>query len=326
MKLNGSVWRQLAVAAALAASHAYAQTSHQRNAGPKPEPDYKDVKYGPYERNVVDFWKAKTRNAAPVLIYFHGGGFQQGDKSSVGSLMLARCLEAGISVAAANYRLSQQAPFPAPMLDGARAIQFLRYKAEAWNIDRDRIAANGGSAGAGISLWVGFHDDMADPASSDPVARQSTRLACLPVFHGQSSYDLRFIKEKIGGRAHEHPALLPFFGLKPDEVNTPRAFKLFEEASPINYVTADDPPVYLFYGEPWGKLPDNAEPGQGIHHPNFGVVLKQKLDSLGIECTLRHMDDFRKLGLSDAEIDQRRMAEVVAFMQKYFNKPRSRSR
>ena len=178
------------------------------------------------------------------------------------------------------------------MLDGARAVQFLRHKASEWNLDPKQVAASGGSAGAGISLWIGFHDDMADPNSDDPVLRQSTRLTCMGVMGAQSSYDPRWIQKVIGGRAHEHPALMPFYGLKPDELESPRAHKLYEEASAINYVSADDPPVFMFYNEPKGPLPADARPGQGIHHPKFGEALKEKLDPLRIECVLRHQDDY----------------------------------
>jgi acetyl esterase/lipase len=258
-----------------------------------PPPDVKDAKYGAHERNVLDLWKAKSDKPTPVVVYIHGGGFRAGDKSSLSPALLARCRDAGISVAAINYRLSQHAPFPAPMLDGARAVQLLRSKAKDWNLDPARVAATGGSAGAGISLWLAFHDDLADPKSDDPVARQSTRLSCAAVLGAQTSYDPRWIKEKIGGRAHEHPALMPFYGLKADELDSPRAHKLYEEASAINYLTKDDPPVFLFYNEPKGPLPGDAQPGQGIHHPNFGVALKEKMEPLGIECVLRHQDDYR---------------------------------
>jgi acetyl esterase/lipase len=59
------------------------------------------------------------------------------------------------------------------MHDGARAVQYLRSRAKEWNLDPARVAATGGSAGAGISLWLAFHADLADPKSKDPVARQS---------------------------------------------------------------------------------------------------------------------------------------------------------
>lgn len=280
----------------------------------KPRPDLRNVTYGPHERNVLDLWKAKSDKPTPLVVYIHGGGFRGGDKSSVRASLLDSCLKSGVSVAAINYRLSHQAPFPAPMLDSARAIQFLRYKAKEWNIDPRRVAATGGSAGAGISLWIGFHDDLADPDSDDPVARQSTRLTCMGVFGAQSTYDPRTIKKLIGGRAHEHPALRPFYGLKPDELDSPRAHNLYEEAAPVTYVSADDPPVFMFYNEPKGPLPPNARPGQGIHHPKFGTFLKEKLDPLKIECIIRHQDEYKGKGRGVVD------AEMVEFFHKYFDR------
>ena len=262
----------------------------------KPNPDIVNIRYGPHERNVLDFWKAKplsgTAGPTPLVVFFHGGGFRLGDKTSVPGWLIAKCLDSGISVASANYRLSDTATFPAPMLDGARAIQYLRSRAKALGIDSDRIAASGSSAGAGIALWIGFHDDLADPRSSDPIARQLTRVACIGVDGAQTSYDPRFIKRVVGGRAHEHSALKLFYGLSDSELNTPRAHKLYEDASPINHASTCDPPVILFYAEPDEPLSADAKPGEGIHHPRFGVALKAKLDALGVECSVRHSEDF----------------------------------
>jgi acetyl esterase/lipase len=180
---------------------------------PEIAPTFKDVNYGPHERNVLDFWQAKSEKPTPVVVYIHGGGFVAGDKSSVNAAMLKVCLDAGISCAAINYRYTTTAPFPGPMHDSARAIQFIRSKATEWNIDPKRIAAYGGSAGAGISMWLAFHDDLANPHSEDPVLRQSSRLTCAGSIGGQSTYDPLKIKELIGGRAWQHPALLPFYNL-----------------------------------------------------------------------------------------------------------------
>jgi hypothetical protein len=136
------------------------------------------------------------------------------------------------------------------------------------------------------------------------------------VLGAQSSYDPRWIQKHIGGKAHEHPALMPFYGLKEGELDTAKAHKLYEEASPINYVSKDDPPVFLFYNEPKGPLPADAKPGQGIHHPKFGERLKEKLDPLNIECVLRHSDDYKgKPNPADL-----RNAEMVAFFVKQFKK------
>src|SRR5438105_2450457 len=108
----------------------------------KPEPDLANIRYGPHDRNVLDLWKAKPKpgksGPRPTVVFFHGGGFRQGDKASVPGWLMAKCLDAGISVASANYRLSTTAPFPAPMRDGARAIQFLRFNAKELGIDPSR--------------------------------------------------------------------------------------------------------------------------------------------------------------------------------------------
>ena len=117
----------------------------------------------------------------------------------------------------------------------------------------------------------------------------------------------------IGGKAHEHPALLPFYGLKADEIDTPKAYKLYDEASPINFVNEGDPPVFMFYSEPKGPLPADAKPGQGIHHPNFGTFLKEKMDPLGTECIVRHQDDYKTM-----KVPGGLNGETVEFFRKHF--------
>jgi acetyl esterase len=178
-----------------------------------PTPTHANVPYGPHERNVLDFWEAKSSAPAPLLVYIHGGGFVAGDKALVAPGVILAMTDAGISFASINYRYTTQAPYPAPMLDGARAIQFLRSKAAEWKIDPKRIGAFGGSAGAGISMWAGFHDDLANPASSDPVERQSSRLLCVGSMGGQCSYDPLQIREWLGGSAWRHSAFKPFYAL-----------------------------------------------------------------------------------------------------------------
>lgn len=285
------------------------QAQQKRRAAAKPPPDLANVKYGPHERNVFDLWKAKSDQPAPLVVFIHGGGFRAGSKEALSASLLKGCLEAGISVAAINYRLSPEVHFPAHYLDSARAIQFLRLHARDYNLDSKRVACTGGSAGAGTSLWIGFHDDLADPKSDDPVLRQSTRLACMAVNGAQSTYDPRVIKEWIGGRAHEHPALEGFFGVTQETKDSPVAHERYEKGSAITYLTRDDPPVYAFYSEPKGPLPPDAKPGQGIHHINFGLRLKEQMDKLGIECIVRHRDD-------GAKLDE----EMVDFLKKHFRR------
>ena len=247
-------------------------------------PTFENVKYGPHERNTLDFWKAESDRPTPLLVSIHGGGFITGNKT-VPSQLLKECLDAGISVAAINYRFSSQAIAPASFHDGARAIQYLRFQSKEWNLDPNRVAATGESAGAGISLWLGFHKDLADSKSDDPISRESTRLTCMVVYEGQSSYDPRFVRKMFPGRdIHKVLPLQKLFDIDPEKLDDlPEAkYKLFEEVSAINHLSNDSPPVQLWYSNPLDV--EVTTQRIGIHHPMFGKLLKEKMDQLMIPC------------------------------------------
>ena len=271
-----------------------------RQAQQRVRPTHANVKYGPHERNVMDVWLAKSDKPTPVLVSIHGGGFRGGNKS-VEPTLLNECFDSGISVVAITYRLSDVAIAPAQHMDSARAIQFIRHNAKEWNLDPKRIAATGGSAGAGLSLWLGFHDDLADLKSDDPVLKQSTRLTCVSVYNGQTSYDPRFIRELFPGTdTYKHPALSQLYDVDLDNVDDlPKAkYELFELVSAINHLSKDDVPVQLNYATRM-DTPITSQ-GVGIHHPKFAQVLKDKMDPLGIECQIhtgvrRGSDEWTKL-------------------------------
>lgn len=272
-------------------------------------PTHANVSYGPSHRNLIDVWLAESDRPTPVLVSIHGGGFRGGNKS-VHPLLLQECLSSGISVVAITYRLSGEAIAPAQFHDAARAIQFVRHNANAWNIDSARIASTGGSAGAGLSLWLGFHDDMADPDNDDLVRRQSTRLACMVVHNGQTSYDPRVIRDLFPGTdTYKHPALAQLYDVDLDKLDDLPAekYKLFEEVSPLPQLSRDDPPALLFYA---GKMDNKiTSQGNGIHHPRFGKLLKEKMDPLGIECQVQ--TDIRPGGEESTGL-------TIEFIKKHF--------
>lgn len=251
---------------------------------PAVDPTLTDVKYGPDDRNVMDVWLASSDTPAPVLVSIHGGAFRHGDKS-VSNAVLRECLAAGISVAAITYRFTDTVIAPAQHLDAARAIQFIRHHAREWHLDPTRIAATGGSAGAGLSLWLGFHDDLADSDNEDPILRQSTRLTCMAVNNGQTSYDPRFIRDLFpGSDTYQNSALAQLFDVdlrKLDELPAEK-YALFEEVSAINHLTSDDVPVLMTYDSDM-DTPITSR-SIGIHHPRFGKALQEQMDALGIEC------------------------------------------
>ena len=294
--------------------------AHGERGSALPTPDHANVKYGPYERNVFDLWQAKADGPTPLVLYFHGGAFTGGDKWTLRPAFLKALLRSGVSVAAINYRYSTMKPFPGPMHDSARALQFLRLHAVEYNIDPTRIASSGTSSGAGISGWLAFHEDLANPSSEDPVERQSTRLSCIALKNAQSSHDPRFIRNLFNSK-HIHPALLQLFDLESEkDVDNSKYFRLFEEASPINFVTADDPPAILIYAQSKAPLPPDSPAKGHIHHPDFGFALKEKMEATGLECIVRTREDY-----STDSFETTSMKDEIAFLLQHLHVSRNDS-
>jgi acetyl esterase/lipase len=273
----------------LAAQNARQNQNRQRQPD-RLKPTHADVRYGEHERNVLDLYLARSDKPTPLVLYIHGGGFRGGDKGTLDPREGQSFLDAGYSIAAINYRLTNTAPAPAAYLDCGRALQFLRHHAPKWNLDPKRVASTGGSAGAGTSLWLALHDDLADPDSSDPIARQSTRLTCAAVLNGQSSYDPRFA-EKIGiprPNFERHEFFLPFYDITKTQIDSPLAYQRYEMAAPITYLTKDDPPVLMQYRFANETVTPQTPLGLIVHHPKFGIALKQQMDKLGIECIVQY--------------------------------------
>ncbi len=246
----------------------------------------KDVSYGPHERNVIDFWKAEGDGPRPLLVFIHGGGWTGGDKGN-DTARFVPYLNKGISCATINYRLSGEHPLPAPVHDAARAIQFIRSKATEWNIDTQHIALTGGSAGACTSMWLLLHDDLADPKAADPVLRLSTRVCAAAVSSGQTSIDPQVIEPWLGPNVLKHRMINMAVGEPTIEgamQNYDKHKALWVEFSPVNHVSKGDPPLYMTYGGDM-TLP-SKDAGHGIHHPVYGVKMKERCDTAGVECHL----------------------------------------
>ncbi|MFM7243358.1 MAG: alpha/beta hydrolase fold domain-containing protein, partial [Planctomycetaceae bacterium] len=267
-----------------------------------PPPTHADVAYGPHPKQVMHVWladSATTERPAPLVFFIHGGGWQSGDRFSRLDQVLPSMLERGVSVVSVEYRFVKEAmaegvkpPVMGPLGDAARALQTVRHRAAEWRIDSTRIAACGSSAGACSSLWLAFHDDLADPMSADPVARQSTRLLTAAVIGAQTTLDPAQMKAWIPNSTYGGHA----FGIVKGVAGVEKPFEAFlaardrlmpaiENVSPVSLVSADDPPVYLVYAAP-------PEPRQPVKDPThaaaFGVLLKERLDGVGVGCELAY--------------------------------------
>lgn len=277
---------------ALAARSEFERLSGNRG-GKMLKPDHENVVYGPYERNVLDLWIAESGKPTPLLICIHGGGFKGGSKEYFrrNTALIQSMLDHGVSIAAINYRLTERGknPYPIPMLDGARALQFLRYHAEEYNLDKTRVASTGVSAGGCMTLWLGLHDDLADPDNEDHVLRESTRLTAMAPIGAQSSLHLPTLLKWFNIESlQEHGGGRPLFAVPAEGeiVMTPELDALTREASPITHLSKDDPPAYMVFGAN-KPVTETSPAGLWVHHPIMGIKLREAMDELGLEC---HVD------------------------------------
>ncbi|RPJ34271.1 MAG: alpha/beta hydrolase [Planctomycetaceae bacterium] len=258
----------------------------------------RDVVYGKTHPNVqrLDAYLVKSSQPTPVLIEIHGGGWRRGTKSQFtyrGDLIKA-VLEAGISVVSIDYRLTPEHQFPAQMEDVVRAVQFIRSQSRDWNTDPNCIAAIGGSAGAHLSAWVGLHDELAKPDSSDLIERFSSRLTCFVALAGPmdlTRIDPRTLA-KAGARGESFAdAFLTAVGATPEQFMTdPEVRRRLKEASPLFLVSRDDPAALIVGAGPAETavvpptVPDTINDPHSAWH---GALLADALRHAGVEVVTR---------------------------------------
>jgi acetyl esterase/lipase len=123
---------------------------------------YKDVAYAHVSsRQVMDIYLPEGKGPFPVVVLIHGGAFKMGDKE-----METRNAEAlvtkGYAAVSINYRLSDEAKFPAQIEDCKAAVRFLRANALKYNLNPDKIGSWGASAGGNLSALLGTSAGVAE--------------------------------------------------------------------------------------------------------------------------------------------------------------------
>ena len=143
--------------------------------------------------------------------------------------------EAGYTVFNINHRAAPRFRYPSPVEDAQRAVRFIRHHAGEFGIDPDRIGAMGGSSGAHLSSMLALMDGDGDPDDPSPINRESAKVQAAVIRATPSDF-----RQDAGA---------PLFGYRgnagaPGTVEA----RILAEASPITYVTADDPPILMTHG------------------------------------------------------------------------------
>ncbi|MEX0324044.1 MAG: alpha/beta hydrolase [Puniceicoccaceae bacterium] len=251
----------------------------------EPAITYENVSYGDHPNQIIDFWKADVEGSAPLVIYIHGGGFTGGSHDGLSREKVQKFLDAGIHQASIEYRFIKHASLPAAHQDVVRALQFIRSKADEWGIDKTRIGAYGGSAGAQLVAYLAWSDDFADPDSDDPIARESSRLTAVAPKGGQSTMDFDWWLEHIPGYPDSYRDFWKFNA----DLSDVEIRAVTRELSIINHISSDDPPTFMSYGmNPDDPIPSDPRKTRGwsIHHVKFGIVMEERLQKAGVEVYL----------------------------------------
>jgi acetyl esterase/lipase len=172
----------------------------------------------------------------PAVIFIHGGGWSAGDKYPSQVSELAR---AGFFCVSINYRLSGVAPFPAAVEDCKCAVRWLRANAAKYNVDPDRIGAWGGSAGGHLTLMVAASDATAGLEGRGGWEGVSSRVQAACSFFGPSDF-VNWAQTSPAFARMDNKFLGGTYARIPE---------VFARASPVTYVSPDDPPLIIFHGD-----------------------------------------------------------------------------
>ncbi|HEY4271566.1 MAG TPA: alpha/beta hydrolase [Candidatus Udaeobacter sp.] len=178
----------------------------------------------------------KVSGLLPVIVCIHGGHWDAGGKERCPAVTL---VQDGYAVASIDYRLTRTAPFPAQIEDCKAAVRWLRANAAKYNLDPDRIGVWGYSAGGHLAALLGTSGGVPELEGSGDNVQYSSRVQAVCDVAGPA--DLTALTNVGPKRMLAIEALLGG-PLEKDKVKA-------TAASPIHYVSKDDPPFLIVHGE-----------------------------------------------------------------------------
>jgi len=204
---------------------------------PAPPPGVRvlrDLEYvqGGHERNRLDLYlPEKSARPLPVIVWVHGGGWTNGDKTRGPAFRFAT---RGYAVASINYRFSQHAIFPAQINDCKAAVRWLRANARKYGLDSDHIGAWGSSAGGHLVALLGTTAGHKELEGSGGNEDQSSHVQAVVDWFGPTDFLTAGPKD----------TRINLIGGDP-QANKEKAAK----ASPITYVSKDAVPFLIMHGD-----------------------------------------------------------------------------
>ncbi|WP_146394094.1 alpha/beta hydrolase fold domain-containing protein [Planctomycetes bacterium CA13] len=196
--------------------------------------------------------KNRSDAPAPVYVWIHGGGWQGGTKDG-GIRQVTPLVKNGFVGATIEYRLTGEASFPAQIQDCKCAIRFLRAHALKYNIDPERIAVGGSSAGGHLAALVGTSGDVPELEGNGGWPDQSSRVQAVVDLYGPTDFNKFVVTNGFESHNKDGSPESKLLGGgrvldKPDGI---------KRVNPITYVDKEDPPFLILHGKSDRTVPPN---------------------------------------------------------------------
>jgi acetyl esterase/lipase len=212
----------------------------------------KDIEYATVagEPLRLDLYRPETGTNAPLLVWLHGGAWENGSKDQ---MPLAALVDRGYAVASVEFRPASRAPFPGQVHEIKAAIRYLRASAKQYGYDATRIAVMGASSGGHLAAVVGTSNGRAElEGALGDHAGQSSEVQAIVSYFGASNLTTILAQSTPFGLRIREPALVRLLGAPPTEKES-----LAKLASPVFQIDAGDPPLYLLHGDQDPQMPIN---------------------------------------------------------------------
>lgn len=262
-----------------------------RRSNSAPKKDLENEAYGEHPEMVFDLWFGDLKDeegGAPVLVFFHGGGFIRGRRFYSKQMRLAH--QQGVTVIAAGYRLSsdKEVSIEDSITDAEHLLAYLQRCAQKYKIDPARMAVCGNSAGGVLAL------SLALKKASISDLGMMYDVVCGYGYNTPTLLDPERFKVIMGLVSIQEFWYLwsKLFSVKKvDELNSKKVKGIIKRTSPELFIRQDAPPLFVEYSR--------TPPEDGVHtykeklvdilhSARFGEEFKRQADSMGMECILSH--------------------------------------